>query len=84
VLRLLALRQKQLLDALAARGHAATTAIHLDNPLDKNWREGKLPEALHKARAHPEWSSLNSGAKLQEEERQAQLAILSNTLVDAT
>ncbi len=84
VLRLLALRQKQLLDALAARGHAATTAIHLDNPLDKNWREGKLPEALHKARAHPEWSSLNSGAKLQEEERRAQLAVLSNTLVDAT
>ena len=81
VLRLLALRQKHLLDALAARGHAANTAIQLDNPQDNNWREGKLPDALHKARAHPEWSSLNAGATLQEEERQAQVAMLSQTLV---
>src|SRR5690606_33542970 len=84
VLRLLALRQRQLLAALAARGHAAMDAIRLDAADDKAWRAGKLPEALHKARAHPEWSSLNSGAKLQEEERQTQLAALSNTLVDAT
>ena len=35
VLRLLALRQRQLLAALATRGHAATTAIQLDDPRDE-------------------------------------------------
>src|SRR6195952_101536 len=64
VLRLLALRQRQLLQALEARGHAAMDSIKLTEPLDKTWREGKLPEALHKARAHPQWSALNPGAKL--------------------
>ncbi|MEM8258395.1 SPFH domain-containing protein, partial [Morganella morganii] len=38
---------------------AAVEAIRLETPEDKQWREGKLPEALRKARAHPEWSSLN-------------------------
>lgn len=69
VLRLLAVRQRQLLAALATRGHAAQQAIQLDNPQDKNWREGKLPAALSKARARPEWSSLNPGARLDQTER---------------
>lgn len=76
VLRLLALRQRQLLAALAARGHAAVDAIRLDTPDDKAWREGKLPEALNRCRAHPEWSSLNPGARLEQAERQQQLAEL--------
>ncbi|UUY09174.1 GTPase/DUF3482 domain-containing protein [Pseudomonas sp. J452] len=80
VLRLLALRQRQLLAALDARGHAATTAIQLAPPQDKSWREGQLPEALRKARAHPEWSSLNPGARLEQAERQAQVTQLAAEL----
>ena len=80
VLRLLALRQRQLLAALAARGHAAMDAIRLDAPNDKTWREGKLPEALHRCRAHPQWSSLNSGARLQDSERQAAIEALQADL----
>lgn len=73
VLRLLALRQRQLLAVLATRGHAATEAIRLATPQDQGWREGKLPDALQRCRAHPEWSSLNPGARLQDGERQAAL-----------
>jgi hypothetical protein len=80
VLRLLALRQQLLLQALEARGHAAVEAITLTTPQDASWREGKLPDALHKARAHPEWSSLNPGARLEDGERQAQIDALSVTL----
>ena len=69
VLRLLALRQRQLLDALAARGHAAQDAIRLEASQEQTWKEGKLPKPLSVARAHPEWSSLN-GRVRGEEERQ--------------
>lgn len=81
VLRLLALRQRQLLQALEVRGHAAMDSIKLTAPLDKNWREGKLPDALHKARAHPQWSSLNPGAKLNQTERQEQVEALAETVL---
>lgn len=81
VLRLLALRQRQLLQALEVRGHAAMDSIKLTAPLDKTWREGKLPEALHKARAHPQWSSLNPGAKLNQSERQEQVEALAKTVL---
>ncbi|MGI3744695.1 MAG: GTPase/DUF3482 domain-containing protein [Janthinobacterium lividum] len=81
VLRLLALRQRQLLQALEVRGHAAMDSIKLTAPLDKTWREGKLPEALHKARAHPQWSSLNPGAKLNQTERQEQVEALAETVL---
>ncbi|MFG3452405.1 GTPase/DUF3482 domain-containing protein [Stutzerimonas stutzeri] len=80
VLRLLAVRQRQLLAALAARGHAAMEAIRLDTPDDKAWREGKLPEALHRCRAHPRWSSLNPDARPQDNERQAALDALQADL----
>ncbi|WP_312244979.1 GTPase/DUF3482 domain-containing protein [Stutzerimonas nitrititolerans] len=80
VLRLLALRQRQLLAALAARGHAAMDAIRLDAADDKVWREGKLPEALQRCRAHPDWSSLNPAARLQDGERQAALEALQAEL----
>jgi len=83
VLRLLALRQQLLLQALEARGHAAVEAINLAAPQDASWREGKLPEALHKARAHPEWSSLNPGAELQQSEREIQLNTLAATLLNS-
>lgn len=81
VLRLLALRQRQLLQSLEVRGHAAIESIKLTAPLDKTWREGKLPEALHKARAHPQWSSLNPGAKLNQSERQEQVEALAKTVL---
>jgi hypothetical protein len=77
VLRLLALRQRQLLQALNLRGHAAMERIELDSPQDKSWREGKLPDALHKARAHPQWSSLNPQARLGQTERQEQIGSLA-------
>ncbi|MEW9680443.1 GTPase/DUF3482 domain-containing protein [Pseudomonas sp. TE50-2] len=76
VLRLLALRQQQLILALEARGHAAQDSIRLAAPEDKGWREGKLPEALRKARAHPQWSTLNPGARVSQAERQEQLEAL--------
>ena len=81
VLRLLALRQRQLLIALEARGHAAVDSIKLDTPQDKTWREGKLPDALHKARAHPQWSSLNPHPKLDQTERQEQIEVLAKTVL---
>ena len=81
VLHLLALRQQLLLQALEARGHAAVEAINLNTPQDSSWREGKLPETLHKARAHPEWSSLNPGAQLEDGERQEQVQRLAAELL---
>ena len=80
LLRLLALRQRQLLGALNARGHAATSTIQLDTPGDDSWREGKLPEALRRARAHPDWSSLNPGARLEQVERRQQVDALASEL----
>lgn len=81
VLRLLALRQQLLLQALEARGHAAVDAIKLSTPQDANWREGQLPDSLHKARAHPEWSSLNPGAQLEHSERQEHVQRLAAELL---
>jgi hypothetical protein len=72
----LALRQRQLVLALDQRGHAAMDAVQVATPQDKTWREGKLPEALNKARAHPQWSSLNPQAKLNQAERQEQIEAL--------
>jgi hypothetical protein len=70
VLRLLALRQQQLLVALQGRGHAALQRIEVSLPEEQSrWREGKLPEALSKARAHPQWSSLNPRPRLSDSER---------------
>ena len=58
-LRLLALRQMQLLRALEARGHAAIAPIRLVDPGERQWREGPLPDPLRDARAHPEWSVMS-------------------------
>ncbi|GAB7528140.1 GTPase/DUF3482 domain-containing protein [Pseudomonas sp. 3A(2025)] len=80
VLRLLALRQRQLLQALGARGHAAMNSIELDTPQDDHWRKGKLPEPLRKARAHPQWSALNAHARLSQAERQETLEELAQVL----
>ncbi|GLK87103.1 GTPase/DUF3482 domain-containing protein [Pseudomonas turukhanskensis] len=70
VLRLLAVRQLQLLEALNARGHAATAAVEVKVEQNAGWRQGKLPAVLRQARAHPRWSSLNPQARVQQAERQ--------------
>ena len=81
VLRLLALRQRQLVQALEARGHAAMNSIEVTTPVaDKTWREGKLPEALQKARAHPQWSALNAQPQLSQPQRQEQVEALADLL----
>ncbi|THF64115.1 GTPase/DUF3482 domain-containing protein [Pseudothauera rhizosphaerae] len=65
ILRLVALRQLQLLDALEGRGHAALTPIEVGAAgpapakTDKRaarWRAGPLPGVLQRARAHPAWA----------------------------
>lgn len=80
VLRLLALRQRQLLAALEGRGHAAPQRIRLEKPQEQAWRAGKLPDTLQRARAHPQWSNLNDGARPQQAERQAAIRRLAAEL----
>ena len=38
------------------------------------------PEALRRARAHPDWSSLNPGARLEQMERRQQVDALASEL----
>ena len=64
ILRLVALRQRQLLAALERRGHAAMIPIDVrddahgaSDPATEAWRKGPLPDVLRKARAHPEWAA---------------------------
>jgi hypothetical protein len=80
VLQVLALRQLALARALARRGHAAQTPLKLDADAEKVWRSGKLPEALHGARAHPEWSSLNGKVDTGARRQQACDAIATSLL----
>lgn len=80
VLRLLALRQQQLVKALDARGHAAMGTIEVTALQEQTWREGKLPEALNKARAYPQWSSLNGHKHLSLREREEQIEALAQQL----
>lgn len=84
VIRLLAVRQRQLLEALVARGHAAVQRLKLAEPGDDRWREGKMPEAVRRARAHPEWSSLNPGARLEHGERREQILELARAIAADT
>ena len=71
VLRLLALRQRQLIEALERRGHAAREPLQLDRPDDEAWRKGPLPEALKEARSRPEWSAL--GEHYEDSERRKRI-----------
>ena len=63
ILRLLALRQLRLIEALEARGHAAIVPIRLVDPHVRQWREGAIPEPLQRARAHPDWSGLLTASR---------------------
>ncbi|CAB3941791.1 GTPase Der [Achromobacter insolitus] len=82
VLRLLALRQRQLIEALERRGHAARDPLRLDYPEDEAWRKGPLPEALKEARSRPEWSAL--GEHYEDSDRRKRVVReLAKTLADA-
>lgn len=83
VLRLLALRQSLLLQALETRGHAATDSVEVAMPAENYWHEGKLPDAIHKARAHPQWSALNAEAKLSQPQRQEKIEELAHLIAKA-
>ncbi|MDO9322141.1 MAG: GTPase/DUF3482 domain-containing protein [Pseudomonas sp.] len=83
VLQLLAVRQQQLLRALGQRGHAAQQAIALKGGAASPEQNAALLAALRKARAHPEWSSLNPHATLAQAERQAQIEALAGALTTA-
>ena len=80
VLRLLALRQRQLLAALAARGPPAGLADRLGGAPGGGWWAGQAAAPLTRARAHPEWSSLNPGARLEQTERRVQVGALAENL----
>ena len=83
ILQLLAVRQLHLLQALERRGHAALQRLQLHTPQAQQWRNGTLPKPLHKARAHPQWSTLNSGTQVSAADRQAQVLELAGELADA-
>lgn len=61
-LRLLALRQLALIQALLRRGHAAQEKIALrqrDQEARQAWQGERLPDSLLQARDHPEWSRMD-------------------------
>lgn len=80
VLSLLAVRQQWLLQALDRRGHAALHTITLSDVQEAQWPTDRLPDPLRKARAHPQWSALNPEARLQQGDRQEQIALLTSLL----
>ncbi len=79
-LRLLAIRQQRLLNALELRGHAAQERIQMDTPLEQQWREGELAQPLKTARAYPAWSSLNASTPRQDLERTQEIERLAASL----
>jgi len=97
VLRLLAIRQLALIDALERRGHAAREPLRLAPPgasaspsgkasgkEDARWRSAALPAELKEARSRPEWSSLGAssdGAHARIERRAAAVRTLSRQLL---
>ena len=80
ILRLLSLRQLQLLNALEQRGHAAQDKILLSLEQTQQWQEQALPEVLDKARSHPRWSSMNPEYRAASNERQAAKQALTQLL----
>ncbi len=64
-LRLLAVRQIDLVQALLRRGHASQDKIRLETDggsPKKAWTSGKLPEALAAAKVNGHWSRLHTNA----------------------
>ncbi|MGB0747460.1 MAG: GTPase/DUF3482 domain-containing protein [Magnetospiraceae bacterium] len=64
-LRLLAVRQLTLIEALLRRGHASQQRIAVAEGAAvprQDWTTGALPDSLQRARAHPDWSAFESAA----------------------
>jgi hypothetical protein len=61
VLRLLAVRQCSLLQALERRGHAAREPMRLDRADKDPWRDAGLPAEIKEARSRPEWCGIADG-----------------------
>lgn len=59
IIRLLAARQQQLVQALMRRGHAAVTPLSLVNENAEFHEPARFKSFLARARAHPQWSTLN-------------------------
>ncbi|OWT63477.1 GTPase/DUF3482 domain-containing protein [Candidimonas nitroreducens] len=93
VLRLLGLRQLDLLAALERRGHAAQEGIELPRDAGAMWldaaggaaaaalRKGRLPEEITLARSQPQWSTLSDDYENTPERRRA-IAALARHLGD--
>jgi small GTP-binding protein len=66
-LRLLAVRQMDLVQALLRRGHASQEKIRLEARAEagrKEWLSGKLPRVLGEAKVNPAWSRLEGSAAM--------------------
>jgi hypothetical protein len=62
-LRLIAVRQIELIQALLRRGHASQDKIRVRGETEatrRAWASTALPEVLQKAKTHPEWSRLSA------------------------
>lgn len=59
-LRVLALRQMGLIQALLHRGHAAQGTLDTPSPATSEWIRGPLPAPIREARLKPRWSRLNT------------------------
>ncbi|RUO25225.1 DUF3482 domain-containing protein [Aliidiomarina minuta] len=81
ILHLLAQRQKQLVQLLRQRGHAAIQTLQIQVPESQEKQQKQLSAELEQARAHPEWSALNQQIFEDSMERQLQLKSLSQKLV---
>lgn len=61
VIRLLAIRSLQLLEALEIRGHADMAPITLNTEnMTEQFKEGELPEEIKEARSQPQWSKMSA------------------------
>jgi hypothetical protein len=60
-LRVLALRQLALLQALERRGHGSVGTLAAGEAAAARWRSGQLPSQIQRARVHEHWSGLNAG-----------------------
>ena len=80
IIALLAIRQRRLLQALEARGHAALDPVAIESPRADEWRRGRLPAAVTTARAHPEWSSLNPDPRLEQSSRRTRVSALAEEI----
>jgi hypothetical protein len=92
-LRLLTIRELELVRALLRRGHASQDKIRLAARAEESraeWAKRALPEVLDEARLHPDWSRLNKSDrekaafdKRREGARNALSAILESDLASA-